>query len=429
MIFIIITLILFIYIELYRLHKTYKFNIILFLLLIVSFSQWYVVPILLSECGYWTFFEGMLGISIEKYNYYACLELVYYAIILSFTRIFKRFSINRKYIIENRKQTSINKIIIIVYCMIIIYGILKGNDYDQLNDIQNSQQGMILSLLIGLISYYILANILFVNGKKSKLYIILASSTSILSVLRGVRIYILSLVWIYIACAYKYLREKRYIKFFTPIVIGLFGSLLIVPIIAEKRTGGDISSVPINVAVKAGLFHVNLKLNSIAYGSVLPEKDGIGFAGVTPYIGSFFKFVPRAVWPDKPTPLSYNGEIEGTPSRRIPRLVTTSDNLDTANTGYSPLAISLWQGSLFVLLSLILNVIYLRSIIGCIANNSYWIKAIGLYLFTFPQLDRFPSTGDNIVQKLLEAIFLIVLLLCLRLIKIKRVRTSNRIIM
>lgn len=313
--------------------------------------------------------------------------------------------------------------------MIIIYGILKGNDYDQLNDIQNSQQGMILSLLIGLISYYILANILFVNGKKSKLYIILASSTSILSVLRGVRIYILSLVWIYIACAYKYLREKRYIKFFTPIVIGLFGSLLIVPIIAEKRTGGDVSSVPINVAVKAGLFHVNLKLNSIAYGSVLPEKDGIGFAGVTPYIGSFFKFVPRAVWPDKPTPLSYNGEIEGTPSRRIPRLVTTSDNLDTANTGYSPLAISLWQGSLFVLLSLILNVIYLRSIIGCIANNSYWIKAIGLYLFTFPQLDRFPSTGDNIVQKLLEAIFLIVLLLCLRLIKIKRVRTSNRIIM
>lgn len=429
MIFVIITLILFIYIELYRVYKTYKFNIILFLLLIVSFSQWYVVPIFLSECGYWAFFEDMLGMSIEKYNYYACLELLFYAIILFFTRILKHVPIIRKYKIENRNQSSINKMIIVVYCIIIIYGIIKDNDYDQLNDIQNSQQGMILSLLIGLISYYILANILFVNGKKKSFYIILASSTSILSVLRGVRIYILSLVWIYIACAFKYLRDKRYIKFFTPIAIGLFCSLLLVPIIAEKRTGGDVSSVPINVAVKAGLFHVNLKLNSIAYGSVLPEKDGIGFAGGTPYIGSFFKFVPRSLWSDKPTPLSYNGEIEGTPSRRIPRLVTTSDNLDTANTGYSPLAISLWQGPLFVFLSLIINVIYLRSIIGCIANNSYWIKAIGLYLFTFPQLDRFPSTGDNIVQKLLEAVFLIILLWCFRLIKIKRVSISKRTIM
>lgn len=82
------------------------------------------------------------------------------------------------------------------------------------------------------------------------------------------------------------------------------------------------------------LYHLNLKLNSIAYSTTLITRDGEGFAGYEPYVGSLFKYMPRAIWNAKPTPTSYNGTVAGTPSRRIPELLNLG-NSEYANVGTS----------------------------------------------------------------------------------------------
>jgi len=209
------------------------------------------------------------------------------------------------------------------------------------------------------------------------------------------------------------------LKYSIPALALVIGSLVLLPFLATMRVGDDsLEFDNDNNISELVLYQLNTKTNSIGYSSVLLEDDGIGFAGINPYLGSLMKFFPRAFWKDKPTPTSYNGDVSGTPSRRIPFLLTGTNG--SYNVGVSAGIVSLWQGYFFVVLAILLNVIFLRIIASTLSHDSLLIKAIGLMLFYFPQLIMTPSYGDNIIQKLFDVGFILFILLFSGALKIQR---------
>ncbi|GHT18846.1 hypothetical protein FACS189429_5890 [Bacteroidia bacterium] len=186
--------------------------------------------------------------------------------------------------------------------------------------------------------------------------------------------------------------------------------LVLLPILASLRSGEDAEeSSDIEQTTKLVFNQLNIKLNSVGYTSVLIENDGMGFAGIKPYVGSLFKFFPRSLWKEKPTPTSFNGEISGTPARRIPYLMTGEEGV--YNVGTAPGLVALWHGWHSVILSALLSVMFLWILCKSLSAKSLIVNAIGFMLFYFPQLVMTPATGDNIIQKLLEALIIILLLL------------------
>ena len=195
-------------------------------------------------------------------------------------------------------------------------------------------------------------------------------------------------------------------------------SLVLLPYISNKRSGVD-NYIILNSrgeTYKIILEELNTKFNSIAYSSILLKYDGENFAGFNPYIGSLVKFIPRIVWKDKPVPTSYNSDVSGMPSRRIPELL--GNRTDSFNTGTSSYAVSAWQlGYWTVLLAIILNILLFKLINHCFKNKSFYIKSFGFMLIGFPQLVMLPSFGDNIIQKLMEASILLLILLLFNILK------------
>lgn len=131
--------------------------------------------------------------------------------------------------------------------------------------------------------------------------------------------------------------------FFSPLVILLLCVSLLLPFLSAKRSGSQLDSSDMKSIAELTLYHLNLKLNSIAYSTTLITRDGEGFAGYEPYVGSLFKYMPRAIWNAKPTPTSYNGTVAGTPSRRIPELLNLG-NSEYANVGTSAFLVSFVAG-------------------------------------------------------------------------------------
>lgn len=392
--------------------------------LFFSFTIWYVLPILLSNIGYWYIFESLIKLSIHEYNYFAIAEVCFYLaililLILSFKLKFK--SIVLFYESDNLKW---QKILLISYSVaIFLYNVFFRYDYLDNNDISKAENGalFLVSFFASYITSYFYVNI-FVDGncRKNRIYLILTFLYSLSAVfVSGGRIYLLSIIWIYVAMRYTLIQQKKRIQFVFPLIFLLVISSILLPIIASKR-GGEQSAPNIDVSesIDLALFHLNLKLNSIAYSTSLITSDGVGFAGYKPYLGSVFKYIPRSVWANKPTPTSFDGTISGIPSRRIPYLLNF-DNIEYSNVGCSSFIVSLWQGWGFVFVAIVINVIYLRLIICLFRHQSYWLKAIGFNLLFFPQLILTPSYGDNLIQKLLEVVVLILFLYCIGVLKIK----------
>lgn len=403
----------------------------LFLLVVlgVSFTFWYTIPILLSNIGYWFIFESMVKISIDEYNLYAIGEVSFFIIILCLFKYSLRYKIKNIIFIEERSNLRNKELFLIAYSIsFLIYNFIFNSNYVKNNDISEAENGIFI--LFSFISSYLLSyfyvNIFLASpNNRNSLFLTLIIIFSLYSVfIAGARIYLIVFIWIYIVKKWKYIIQKKRMKFFLPIVALILIFSLLLPFLANKRTGNENTSLDWNSLGNLTLFHLNLKLNSIAYSTALITYDGEGFAGYKPYIGSLFKYIPRAFWEGKPTPTSYDGKITGTPSRHIPSLLNFQD-VEHANVGVSAFTVSLWQGLSFVLLALIINVIYLRVVLSLFKNNSYWIKAIGFNLLYFPQLILTPSFGDNLIQKIFEIFILLAFLFLFGIIKFKTSLNEN----
>ncbi len=413
----------------YSLRKKKFIPSFLLVILGVSFSFWYTIPVLLSNIGYWFIFESMVKISINEYNLFAIGEISFFILILCIFKYSLKYRIRNIITIKERPHLRNKELFLIIYSILfLIYNFIFNSNYIKNNDISEAQNGIFVLFYFFasyLTSYFYVNIFLNSSNKRNSLFLALIIIFSVYSVfVAGARIYLIVFIWLYVAKKWKYIREKKKMKLFFPVLILILCISFLLPFLANKRTGNENNSLDWSSVGNLTLFHLNLKLNSIAYSTALITYDGEGFASYKPYIGSLFKYIPRAVWTNKPTPTSYDGTIAGTPSRRIPTLLNFQD-VEYANVGVSAFTVSLWQGVFFVLLALLINVIYLRIILALFTNNSYWVKAIGFNLLYFPQLILTPSFGDNLIQKIFEIFILVAFLFLFGILKFKTIFNEN----
>lgn len=400
--------------------------------LFVAFFMWYVTPNILTYLG----IHGVLDfLEISEDDYYSLMikELSFLIAILFIFNLLsfrKKIRISRFILTENlnyRKQKVFNFFLYTFLIFYIIYLLINQMDYVANNDILNQEGGLfqILSFFSSYLVAYLWVNIIFSESDDNKkIYILFALGYALALVLTGSRIYLLSFVFFGFFMIVK--QKSKIKKTFSSLgfALILITALFLLPFISSKRSGADLVAFQsADTMSNLVLEELNVKLNSTAYSVILLKYDGEGFAGYNPYIGSFLKFIPRFVWEDKPTATSFNSSITGIPSRRIPVLLGSKS--DTFNTGTSPYAVSAWQdGTMTILISIFLNVILFILINRCFLSNSFLIKSFGFLLIGFPQLVMLPTTGDNIIQKLIEAFIIFATLLFLGYFKfIKRYET------
>ena len=412
-----------IYLLLFSLHKSNRVPVFFTLVLLASFTLWYTLPILLSNCDYWYFFESMVGIEIEEYNLFAIGEVYFYLLILLLFRFSLKWNLKSILTFEEASNVKVQENILIIYSLsLFLYNLFFRSNYLENNDIDTVENGVffLLSFFSTYISSYFYVNIFCGSHNKKNsfflFFIILSALYS--SFIGGARIYLVIFIWLYIIKKWHYIQRRRYLSFFSPLIILLLCASLLLPFLSAKRSDSQLDSSDMKSMAELTLYHLNLKLNSIAYSTTLITRDGEGFAGYEPYVGSLFKYMPRAIWNAKPTPTSYNGTVAGTPSRRIPELLNLG-NSEYANVGTSAFLVSLWQGWMFVIISIVINFLYLRIILIFLVHPSYWLKAIGFNLLFFPQLILTPSFGDNLIQKMLEILILLIFLYLFKIICIK----------
>ncbi|MEZ7913418.1 hypothetical protein [Macellibacteroides fermentans] len=432
-IFWIIILFFFIFLQFIFIKKNPAINRLFVLFLFVAFFMWYFVPILLTISGN-TVVIDFLGVELTNYCSLAIKELTLYLLILfvfNATSIKKRIIISKVRFIENENlrhdKLFFNFTFIFMVAYIAFLGI-NQMDYTANNDI-SKQQGGIFQLLT-FFSYYFMAYlwVLLIYGiqnNQRRIAVILIIAHIIVSVLSGSRILLLSLIYLILFLVSREENSIKKVRTYVILVVVSLASVMALPYMSAQRSGADVAVITKSENVwSLVLEELNVKLNSIAYSSVLLKYDHEEFAGFNPYLGSLAKFVPRLFWKDKPTATSFNEDISGIPSRRIPVLLDV--NSESYNTGTSAYAVAAWQmGFITVLLTFFLNVLMFKLINNSLNNSSLYIKSFGFMLVGFPQLVMLPTYGDNILQKLIEAFVIFVLLIMLNIISLEHVNENS----
>jgi hypothetical protein len=140
------------------------------------------------------------------------------------------------------------------------------------------------------------------------------------------------------------------------------------------------------------------KFDSFSTGHLLVRYDGAGEAGITPYIGSAFPFVPRVIWPQKPAAGSKDGSLNTHPSRLVPRLVGFRS--DAYNVGVSPAHIAIWQfGYLGTLAYIAAATIYII-VTDHILKLGGAFQVVAIYLMACTTFDKFFAPPDFQVLRL-----------------------------
>lgn len=402
----------------------------------ISFIMWYLIPFIL------TFFDviiilDFLEVTVDEYYELALKEFIFfYVILIGFTIFNTKRKINLTFVFKSvessRKKDLLYNVSFIYIFAFAVYTIIFRMDYEFNNEIEN-QQGGFYQFLSFFYFFFIAYNwIIIIYSDESKLRkksFFLISLISIILLLSGSRMYLLSLIYL----LYFYFRiEQNKVKLiinYSIIILITIVSILILPILATSRVGNDGLKDNLNMdniltMNNLVLEDLNTKLNSIAYSAILLKYDGESFAGFNPYKGSLFKFIPRFIWSEKPTPTSYNSSIDGMPSRRIPDLL--GNKSDTFNTGTSAYAVSAWQMGIYgVIISIVLNVLFFIFINGLFNNPSFINKTLGFILISFPQLNILPTTGDNIILKFEEFLVYGLILILFNYVKIARSDEDN----
>ncbi|MCL1868502.1 MAG: hypothetical protein FWF72_06110 [Paludibacter sp.] len=378
--------------------------------LLVSFFLWYVLPFFLSIIGYWGIIELITDTSFDEYLKLNCFEVWFYAIILFVFTFSKRFisTNNNTFFVDNPNANSVALPIMLIFTVVmLIYNFIYRFDYSDVNEIENAEGGVffILNVFNLFIQSYIW--ICIINREHPhfrKLFIIIILAYLAYYILSGSRIYMLSILWLMFFIKKEHILSHKWL-YFIPIASIVAVSLILLPILSSIRSAEEAEQMNDVEQITHAVFdQLNIKLNASGYTTVLITNDGVGFAGTKPYIGSMLKFLPRSIWAEKPTPTSFNGDISGTPARRIPFILTGENS--TYNVGTSAGLVSLWHGYYSVVLSILLSVMFLWILCRTLASKSLIVNAIGFMLFYFPQLVMTPATGDNIIQKLFEVAIL-----------------------
>lgn len=402
----------------------------------ISFIMWYLIPFIL------TFFDviiilDFLEVTVDEYYELALKEFIFfYVILIGFSIFNTKRKINLTFVFKSvessRKMNLLYNVSFIYIFAFAVYTIIFRMDYEFNNEIEN-QQGGFYQFLSFFYFFFIAYNwIIIIYSDESKLRkksFFLISLISIILLLSGSRMYLLSLIYL----LYFYFRiEQNKVKLiinYSIIIFITIVSILILPILATSRVGNDGLKDNLNLdnvltMNNLVLEDLNTKLNSIAYSAILLKYDGESFAGFNPYKGSLFKFIPRFIWSEKPTPTSYNSSIDGMPSRRIPDLL--GNKSDTFNTGTSAYAVSAWQMGIYgVIISIVLNVLFFIFINGLFNNPSFINKTLGFILISFPQLNILPTTGDNIILKFEEFLVYVLILILFNYVKIVKSDEDN----
>ena len=421
-------------IELFFIYKNKWINSVLVLLIIIATFQWYYLPAILTISG----FNIVLQVNennLEDLYKLMIKEFIFYQIILFFFLIsenkikIKFISLNLKESVNTlRIQNSLFFISIIIIGYNIFYIFQNKMNYENNNDISQQQGGVfqIISLLSNFFISFLWVYYIFEENKsKLKYYIslILISGFSLTLILSGSRIYFLSFIFLFIFSLNKSKNNWKKIRIMILLLFVSGVSLLLLPVLSSKRIEGA-REVKIGTALELVPQELNIKLNSFSYSETLLKYDGKEFAGFNPYIGSFLKFVPRFIWNDKPTATSFNSNINGIPSRRIPYL--QGSDSDSYNVGTSAFAVSLWQmGYLTVFIAIILNVFFLKILNRLLNKDGLILKSIAFMMLAFPQLVMFPTYGDNIIQVIELAAIITLFFLFIGYLKLERSENSN----
>ena len=129
-----------IYLLLFSLHKSNRVPIFFTLVLLVSFTLWYTLPILLSNCDYWYFFESMVGIEIEEYNLFAIGEVYFYLLILLLFRFSLKWKLKSILTFEEASNVKVQENILIIYSLsLFLYNLFFRSNYLENNDIDTVQ--------------------------------------------------------------------------------------------------------------------------------------------------------------------------------------------------------------------------------------------------------------------------------------------------
>jgi hypothetical protein len=144
-----------------------------------------------------------------------------------------------------------------------------------------------------------------------------------------------------------------------------------------------------------------IKLNSFSPSVILVDNEGMGAAGINPYIGAALVFIPRTLMPDRPVAGSVDGTYAGHPSRLIPR--SAGIQSDALTVGATPVYIAMWHFGWFGIPLFIATELMYLLIINRLASSSVFAhRIISLYLLSIPTFHTVFTTPDTVLKSLIE---------------------------
>lgn len=167
----------------------------------------------------------------------------------------------------------------------------------------------------------------------------------------------------------------------------------------------DLGGIDANL-MATGIF---FKLDSFSTGVLLVKNQGLGSAGVLPYVGSALVFIPRKILEARPIAGSFDGTIYGHPSRLVP--LSEGIKSDSMNVGVGPVHIALWHwGYSGFIIFILCSYLYLKLLNRLLLSDVWMNKVLGIISLSIPTFDTiFPS--PDVVLKMSVNIYLILFLI------------------
>ena len=366
-----------------------------------------------------------LFIPLNVYIIFACIEIIFATIILY---IFHRYSKKQKPFEPTRFKNN-NYTLLLSIVILTIYNFISSitqGSYLEHNDVSNTTTSLTslapFILIFTSVLYFNVIQII-ISKRKIKTLDIISFILILLFIVKdmqsGSRITLLLPIFIF--TLYILYTHTTFLKKGILIISALiftFISLNIVIYISQNRANTDkiaLKEIKItnsqNNKSDAYLMELVLKLNSIHDGAVLVTLSGMNFAGLKPYEGSLLAFVPRALFPNKPIPGSFNNTLTGIPARYTASLKGL--NPEISNLGISASGISIWQlGIPGLILGGLFNIFNLIFINILLNKTSYYKQLLGFSLLQIPTFILINS-GDVIIKNWITILFIYIIIVTL----------------
>ena len=190
----------------------------------------------------------------------------------------------------------------------------------------------------------------------------------------------------------------------------------LLPMLAKIRTEGSITFSDISIGMVDNIdfnpiiSEFAVKTNSVYYGAYLCEFDGIGAAGINPYINSLYTLIPRFLYPDKPVPTSKDGTEYGIPSRVAASLILGDSSV--FNVGVPPSLIALWHGGVWAYIFNIAFTIWLLMWLNKLFNSGLFFWQLIVFIFINIPIMNVYITFDQFLRDIPRH-FIIYFILCI----------------